>query len=431
VTGATNEAYGGGIKSDGTLTIENVNFEYNEADSHGGALYVTKTTTIRDSTFQYNSSSFQGGAIYADFSSSAGVLTLNTVTFTYNEANDDGGALMASYGDTSITDSSFSENAASDVGGAIVASHGSFAMTSSTVSNNTAEGYDGGGLYIADQGATIADSVISDNSANRYGGGIFTKNSISITDTTISDNTASAGGGVYLHVDNPETDTGEFSCTRCNITGNTASGSLGGGFVVGSESIVNFIDSTIANNDATTYGGACYIASDSDSSGTLNLSNVTVSTNYGGNGGGVYNKGTTTINNSTIVYNTSADPAYGNNLVNSTSTSGPLTLSNTIVAGDSTSTDNCTGDITSSGYNLDSGNSCGFSAASDLWDLDPQLDALANNGGTTDTHRPSATSPVIDMGNTSTCTTTDQTGAERRDGDGDTYVECDIGAVEY
>jgi predicted outer membrane repeat protein len=431
-TGSSTDGQGAGIRSDSRLTIENVIFEDNEAASDGGALYVTNTTTITNSTFQNNRAS-RGGAIFAQFdsSSSTGILTLNTVTMTNNDVTDSGGALMVEYGGAMIDDSSFIENTAADVGGAIVASRGTFSMTNSTVSNNTAEGSRGGGLYIiADPSATIADSEFSDNSADSEGGGVFSGSSLTITDTIISGNTADAAGGVYFHIENPDYDTEGSDCTRCTITGNIASGSAGGGFVVGSESTVNFTDSTIAYNYAATYGGAVYIAIAGGDIGILNLSNVTVSTNEGGNGGGIYNKGTTTINNGTLFNNTSADLAYGNNLVNSATAGGPLTVNNTIVAGDST--DNCSGTITSSGYNLENGSTCALSAEGDISSTDPELGALADNGGTTETHRPaSSTSPVVDMGDSSTCTTSDQTGAERRDGDGDSEVVCDIGAVEY
>jgi hypothetical protein len=53
---------------------------------------------------------------------------------------------------------------------------------------------------------------------------------------------------------------------------------------------------------------------------------------------------------------------------------------------------------TSFGFNLESGDSCGFHAAGDRTNTDPQLGVLTNNGGPTETMMPAETSPVIDQG---------------------------------
>jgi hypothetical protein len=87
------------------------------------------------------------------------------------------------------------------------------------------------------------------------------------------------------------------------------------------------------------------------------------------------------------------------------------------------------GGIVSSGYNLDSGNSCGFAATGDMVNTNPNLAALADNGGPTPTHALNTSSPALDHG---TCTvTTDQRGATRpMDGDADSTAACDVGAFE-
>ncbi|NIO68304.1 MAG: hypothetical protein GTN71_04430, partial [Anaerolineae bacterium] len=99
-------------------------------------------------------------------------------------------------------------------------------------------------------------------------------------------------------------------------------------------------------------------------------------------------------------------------------------LQNTIVAYNGTA--NCSGGLTSNGYNLDSGNTCGFSATGDQQNTDPLLGPLADNGGDTLTHALLGGSPAIDKGTCVAGITTDQRGVTRPQGD-----DCDMGAYEY
>ena len=76
---------------------------------------------------------------------------------------------------------------------------------------------------------------------------------------------------------------------------------------------------------------------------------------------------------------------YGANIFNYTGFT--LSMSLDIVAGGLVGT-NCGGlaPITDLGYNIDTGSSCGFSAPNhSLSNTQPQLDALASNGGSTQT----------------------------------------------
>src|SRR5690606_4471002 len=86
--------------------------------------------------------------------------------------------------------------------------------------------------------------------------------------------------------------------------------------------------------------------------------------------------------------------------------------------------DDCDGNITSSGYNLDSDESCNLDQPTDLPDTDPELSDHDDYGGQTETHLPLEGSPVIDAG-PATCTSPDQRGQLAPLGDA-----CDIGAVE-
>src|SRR5262249_745180 len=85
--------------------------------------------------------------------------------------------------------------------------------------------------------------------------------------------------------------------------------------------------------------------------------------------------------------------------------------------------------FTSNGHNLESGNTCKFTAPTDFINTNPLLGPLAKNGGPTRTHALLSASPAIDTGDPGTCPPTDQRSIVRpQDGDGNGGAGCDIGA---
>jgi hypothetical protein len=146
------------------------------------------------------------------------------------------------------------------------------------------------------------------------------------------------------------------------------------------------------------------------------------------NGGDYLMGGSVTINNSTVTAN-SAQSNGGNIYTNE----NKVTIRNSIVA-NSTSGDNCSGTVTSDGYNLSSDDSCNFKSTGDLNNTDPKLGQLGNHGGPTQTVPLFSTSPAINAGNPSGCTDghghllkTDQRGKPRPDKKSGL---CDMGAYE-
>jgi hypothetical protein len=103
---------------------------------------------------------------------------------------------------------------------------------------------------------------------------------------------------------------------------------------------------------------------------------------------------------------------------------GSITLHNTIIS-NSPVGGNCSGIMTSQGYNLDSGNTCGLAGSTDLSNTDPKIGPLQDNGGPTFTHALLSGSPAIDQGDNTNCPATDQRGVSRPKGS-----SCDIGAYE-
>ncbi len=191
---------------------------------------------------------------------------------------------------------------------------------------------------------------------------------------------------------------------------------------------------------------------------SLTVGNSTVSANYvyipgcsvfhcGTAGGGIYNAGTLVLYNSTISGNAASPGGQGSGIYSggsgSTATIHSSTLSgNGPGAGlyatatvESSIVENCAGSVTSTGYNLGSDDSCNFSSAGDLNNIDPMLGPLQYNGGPTQTMALPSGSPAVDGGNPNGCTDglghllkTDQRGKPRPDTGG--TGGCDMGAYE-
>ncbi len=216
---------------------------------------------------------------------------------------------------------------------------------------------------------------------------------------------------------------------------------------------LNLSNVTIANGKAVDSGGGKAVDSGGGiyNAGTLTISNTAFYSNSAGfYGGGLFNNGTLTMSNSTVYSNSASS---GSGLYNSVGTltmtdsalagnsasnlgggirraAGMVTLLDTIVA-NSPSGGNCSGTIASLGYNLDSLNTCAFSAMGDITNTNPLLGPLANNGGPTQTMTLFVGSAAIDRipNGTNGCGTTimtDQRGILRPQG-----AACDIGAYEY
>ncbi|HEY4666885.1 MAG TPA: tandem-95 repeat protein [Anaerolineales bacterium] len=197
------------------------------------------------------------------------------------------------------------------------------------------------------------------------------------------------------------------------------------------------LNSTLSGNTSGANGGAI------SNRGTFTLANVTLSGNQAKNhGGGLSNAaGTATLNNVTITANTAdSDSASGGDGGGISHTGGTLKIGNTIVGGNfdnssATKRPDCSGTISSTGYNLiQSAAGCAISGATlgNLLGFDPQLGILGDNGGTTFTHAPLTGSPVINAASPTdpgsgegACEPTDQRGTPRPSG-----VRCDMGAVE-
>lgn len=251
-----------------------------------------------------------------------------------------------------------------------------------------------------------------------YGGGIYAESSVLLNNSYIFDNTASDGGGGIS--------SRYISITDSRISHNTA-GSWGGGIWVRNSLYAKY--STIADNTAYFYGGGI------SAYGSAHIENSTISGNRSYRGGAMYvraryldsfvllnatisgNSATETagaevdsayilIANSTIAFNSEEHDQSGAGLFLFPALS--VDLESSIVANNAH-----IGDYDIYGDFSGSHNIIGSSSSAPPPDTimsDPQLQALASNGGLTQTHALRDTSPAIDAGNNSQNVAYDQRG---------------------
>ncbi len=265
------------------------------------------------------------------------------------------------------------------------------------------------------QNLTITNgSSGSNGGALRVNSGNMTLDSVAVTNSTAS---ASQAGAIYFQSG------GALTITNSTLQGNIASAGgspFNGGAIYQTAGSLTMTTSTISNNTASSGGDGGGIWAGSGVSSVI-LTNVTITGNIAstGSGGGLWLAATTsTLTNTTIVTN-SQTSGSGAGLYLS---AGTVTIRNTIIANNTGG--NCAGTITTAGYNLDSANTCSFSAGTDLRNTNPNLATLANNGGPTNTIALNAGSPAINTGTTTSAPTTDQRAGPR-------VGATDIGAYEY
>ncbi len=261
-------------------------------------------------------------------------------------------------------------NAATDGGNnRVFETSGTSEISGLTVTGGSAPTSFGGGIRQNNGNLTVRDSVVNNNFAAYGGGGIFSDagTMLTVLNSTISNNTGAdnliqgnSGGGIKSR--------GEVRIVNSTISGNTVEGSDSAGGVYAARGLIS--NSTVTNNK---------------------------------------------VNN---VFNpvNSASGVYGG------SNPDRLTVRSSIIAGNqgNTTFPDVVNLFTSGGYNLignrgsaaafnQTGDQTGTSAAP----LNPLLDILKLNGGTTPTHSfVSTSSPAVDKGN-SFGLTTDQLGQAR------------------
>jgi CSLREA domain-containing protein len=265
------------------------------------------------------------------------------------------------------------------------------------------------------QGAGAATTIIDANAIDRVFEVVLSASSAAFSGLTIRGGyiDGSNGGGIR-NLGNNAT----VTVTGCAIVDNYASSGGGGVFQPVARTFQGF-DSTFSGNQGPgAVGDEIW-----SNQGTLELTNCTVSSSATGVVSVFNNSGTMTILNSTLVHTAGTVVRTD---------SDPATLTNTVVVGSCYA--GSTGSFVSGGGNLESpGDTCGLDQPSDQVAVpDADLRDLGMHGGTTATHAPRSTSPVVDTALDGPCPAADQRGLPRpMDGDGDQTATCDCGSVEF
>ena len=228
----------------------------------------------------------------------------------------------------------------------------------------------GGGIYNG-AGATLylVDSAVVDNDSGWTGGGVF-----SFFDTTTTVERSTISGNIAQDVGGAIRSLGDAEVINSTISGNE-SVAWHGGAVFQTDGVMNLVNTTVADNTSPTDTGALFVGTFTDAGATLTLTN-------------------------TIVSGNSALDCFAGFFG-----AGAVAL-------------------TSNGHNIASDGTCNLTATGDQPDTDPLLGPLASNGGPTSTHALLAGSPAIDSADTAACPAVDQRGVVRD-------AACDVGAYEF
>jgi len=300
-------------------------------------------------------------------------------------------------------------------------------------------GADGGGLDVSAP-VRIADSVFSANQAAINGGALYLEARASVSGTLIGSasspveftsgavpvdvlapNEAMNGGGIFA----TGAHTSFVARSAINLNEADAGGAIAGRTLVR----LNVSDTTISGNTGSARGGGI------TTSGVVALRHVTLANNRSTSGATRVGGGLDAFGRGTFLF---ANSLFSNNVVEGASGTSPRDAN----CGCSDTVTFCQhGPMVTLGFNLgdEATDTCLMSVTvGDQLAQDPLLDALAANGGRTETHRlPSqqagdaATSPAVDAAGSGACTNADQRGSIRPDdGDGDADFDCDVGAFE-
>jgi len=267
-----------------------------------------------------------------------GNFTLQGITVTGGDAVENGGGIVSNFAATNIN------------------------LINVVFDSNNANS-DGGAIYLSGGTLNVSNSVFNNNTAGGDGGAIYNAGSTTITDTTVNMNGASVGGGVFS----------------------------------GSAAVLNVAHSTFSNNSANNTGAPAGAAI--GGAGTMTILNSTISGNTAidGHGGGIaLTAGTARLNNVTIAYNAAPLGQRGGLYVE---TAALISLSHTIRWGNSDSGNvvaSCDG-INSLGYNMTQLGGC-LDQSTDITQTDALINALAANGGPTETHALQNLSPARNTG---------------------------------
>jgi len=268
-------AHGGGIYSSGPDSLlsvfSNGAWVGNQAGNNGGGLYLAGEGQIDGLGITQNVAGSQGGGIY-----NSGSLSLANVGISSNQAQqgagianigagsrvdirsfgiqdnvaaNSGGGLLNRLGTVNLQQGAVARNESIDGDGGGILSRGELSLAQVAVRENQASGF-GGGLLLLEAIADIQSTRFEDNQAANDGGGLrLARSTVNIADSQFSGNRAAFGAGLEA------SESGAVSVENTAFSGNVAD-RLGGG-LQNDDSVVMVLDNpTFEGNSAGIHGGA-------------------------------------------------------------------------------------------------------------------------------------------------------------------------------
>ena len=289
---------GGAIYGDASgLTVENCNFDHNNAFNSGSSIFTSeKGLTVLNSNFT-NGHATTGGAVAG---TTGDTIVISNSYFADNIADSYGGAVYwHTCSGISIYNSTFEHNQAL-AGGAVDINDGiGIEIINSTFTDNNATSERGGAVVIwTTKNALVKNCTFTDNHANNaytgFGGALFTSGSIgTFINNKFENNTATKGGAMYFDQSQ------NINLTHSSFNRNNATVDGGAVYFVGSYSTIEY--SNFTNNSAGGQGGALVFYSYADG----HIINSNFADNKAlGDGGALVIRGTGEVFNSKFERNT-------------------------------------------------------------------------------------------------------------------------------
>lgn len=291
----------------------------------GGGVWVNGTLTMTGGTIEGNTGVYGGGlGIQSDATITGGTIEGNTGlsgggVFVYKPA---AAAVTLNFGGSAVV----KNNAATDSSGGLGVQTASLNMTGGRVMDNAATSGGGGIGFGGGSVSTISGGVISGNkvtAATGTGGGVRLFSSgatVTLSGGEVKSNTALKDGGGVLVANKAVLNMTGGSVTANSVTGTdqTIYQGFGGGVRLYAGATFNASGGTIGGNTAAQHGGGVFVGGPDTASNTpagkftmSGTTSITGNKATAGAGGGVVNGGTFFLQGGNITANSSAQAGGG------------------------------------------------------------------------------------------------------------------------
>jgi uncharacterized repeat protein (TIGR01451 family) len=291
-------------------------------------------------------------------------LTIRASDILTNVTADNGGGIYLNQGTLILEDSRVVRNTAMSDGGGVYAREATVTMTRNLFQVNVAYTGDGrgsgGGVWLYEAPAHIADNTIEGNLAGDVGGGMYVGwgGDLTLKRNTFLDNTANDdAGGLYASLKAGDIHTMTHNLFQENVANPSGSGSGGGAYLTSNEDAqLTFQHNQVLENHACTgptganggLGGGIFVIGPARIAHNLfegNWANSAAPEGgfyFGGYGGGVYVKGPGVwVERNRILDNVAArnagfnytSEAFGGGIFVGTTLNTVVTMTNNILAG--------------------------------------------------------------------------------------------------